>query len=315
MTTERSRRHRTLVIPKRMLGRTGVQVSAIGIGGFHLGKPEERAAIRLVHAAIDRGVTFLDNCWDYNDGVSELRMGKALRYGHRSKVFLMTKIDGRTKMAAATQIEQSLDRLQTEVIDLVQIHEVIREDDPARCFAEHGAIAALIEAKKAGKIRFIGFTGHKSARIHVAMLEMAESQQFAFDTVQLPLNVVDHHAGNEGFEALALPAIVRHGAGVLGMKSMADGKIVKGSAVTGAECLRYALSLPTSVVITGCENDRDLDQAIAAATAPSLTEAEKAAILAKSEPLAKSGDFEPYKNTKAHDGTDEHPHWLESATI
>jgi aryl-alcohol dehydrogenase-like predicted oxidoreductase len=296
-----------------MLGRTGVEVSSIGIGGYHIGNPPEDEAIRLVRSAIDRGVTFLDNCWDYHDGVSELRMGKALRDGYRARVFLMTKIDGRTKMAAATQIEQSLDRLQTDVIDLVQIHEVIREDDPARCFAEHGSIAALLEAKRAGKIRFIGFTGHKSPRIHLSMLETADQHGFSFDTVQLPLNVLDHHY--DSFEARVVPEIVRRGAGVLGMKPLGAGKIVEGDAMTGLECLRYALSLPTSVVITGCENERDLDQAIAAATAPKLTDEERAAILAKSKPLARGGDREEYKTTGVHDGTDQNPHWLESATI
>ena len=155
----------------RTLGRTGERVSAIGMGGYHLGKADldEAEAVRLVHQAIERGINFLDNCWDYNGGVSELRMGKALADGHRAKVFLMTKIDGRTKAEAARQIDESLTRLQTDHLDLMQFHEVIRLEDPDRIFAEGGAMEAMIEAKKAGKLRYIGFTGHKDPYVHLRM--------------------------------------------------------------------------------------------------------------------------------------------------
>ena len=174
----------------RTLGRTGERVSAIGIGGFHLAQHglTEEESIRLVRAAIDRGITFMDNSWDYNEGQSELRMGKALKDGYRQKVFLMTKIDGRTKALAQRQIETSLERLQTDHIDLVQHHEIIRFDDPDRVFAEGGANEALVDARKAGKIRYIGFTGHKDPHIHLYMLKVAADHGFQFDTAQMPLN-------------------------------------------------------------------------------------------------------------------------------
>src|SRR5947207_15297262 len=175
----------------RPLGRTGETVSAIGLGGHHIGRPKDRAeGIRLVRSAIDRGITFMDNSWDYNDGESEKRMGKALRDGYREKVFLMTKIDGRSKKEAARQLDESLRRLKTDRIDLVQHHEVIRFEDPHRIFDPEGANAALLEAKAAGKIRFIGFTGHKDPRIHLHTLEVAHANGFRFDTVQMPLNVM-----------------------------------------------------------------------------------------------------------------------------
>jgi aryl-alcohol dehydrogenase-like predicted oxidoreductase len=180
----------------RTLGHTSEKVSLIGLGGWHIGFPkiEEKVAMKIINTAIDRGVTFLDNSWDYNEGVSELRMGKALKdRGTRSKVFLMTKIDGRSKKEAARQIEQSLQRLQTDCIDLVQHHEVIRFEDPDRIFAEDGAMEAFLDAKKAGKLRYIGFTGHKDPRIHLYTLEVAKENGFLFDAVQMPLNVMDAH--------------------------------------------------------------------------------------------------------------------------
>src|SRR5881398_3035503 len=179
----------------RELGKTGEKVSAIGVGGWHLGlRPvEEALAIRIVRTAIDRGINFLDNSWDYNEGASEIRMGKALRDGYRKKAFLMTKIDGRSKSEAARQLDQSLRRLQTDCIDLVQHHEVLRYEDPHRIFDEEGAHAALVEARHAGKLRFIGFTGHKDPRIHLYTLEVAKEHGFTFDTVQMPLNVMDAH--------------------------------------------------------------------------------------------------------------------------
>src|SRR5690242_5130661 len=182
-------------MPYRILGSTKERISAIGLGGWHLGlkKVDEQLSIRIVREAIDRGINFMDNCWDYNDGASEMRMGKALRDGYRSKVFLMTKIDGRSKKEAARQLEESLRRLQTDCIDLVQHHEILRYEDPHRIFDEDGANAGLLEARKAGKLRYIGFTGHKDPRVHLYMLEVADEHGFKFDAAQLPLNLMDAH--------------------------------------------------------------------------------------------------------------------------
>jgi aryl-alcohol dehydrogenase-like predicted oxidoreductase len=299
-------------IPTRVLGRTGVHVSAVGLGGYHIGNPSEKDAIAIIRGAIDRGITFLDNCWDYHDGDSEVRMGKALRDGYRQKVFLMTKIDGRTRTAAAEQIDQSLKRLQTDVIDLMQIHEVIRSNDPQQCFAAGGAIEALVEAQRAGKIRFIGFTGHKDPKMHIDMLQEADRHGFAFDALQLPLNVLDHHWNS--FEQV-LPEAHQRNVAVLGMKPLGAGEILKLKKVSALECLRYALSLPTSVVITGCESLEQVDQAIAAATAPLLTDEEKRELLARTAPLSPRGKHEAYKTTHEHDGTMQSPHWLTSAKI
>jgi len=188
------------ITARRVLGKTGEKVSPIGLGGWHLGLPkvDEQLSIRIIRSAIDRGVNFMDNSWDYNEGASEVRMGKALREGYRDKVFLMTKIDGRSKKEAARQLDESLKRLQTDRIDLVQHHEVIRFEDPHRIFDGDGANAALLEARSAGKIRYIGFTGHKDPRIHLHTLEVAEEHGFAFDTVQMPLNVMDATTGASG---------------------------------------------------------------------------------------------------------------------
>src|SRR5437016_3881513 len=214
-------------IPMRSLGRTGERVSAIGLGGFHLGKPDlpEAESVRIVRTAIDAGVNFLDNSWDYNEGRSEIRMGKALRDGYRERAFLMTKIDGQTRAAATRQIEESLGRLQTDVIDLLQFHEIIRMEDPDRIFAKGGAIAAALEAKDAGKIRYLGFTGHKNPAIHLQMLETAAEHGFRFDTVQMPLNVMDAHF--ESFVKRVVPVLVKEGIGVLGMKPLGDRQILE----------------------------------------------------------------------------------------
>jgi aryl-alcohol dehydrogenase-like predicted oxidoreductase len=295
----------------RELGRTGAKVSAIGVGGFHLGAPpvDERLAIRIIRSAIDRGITFLDNCWDYNDGASEIRMGRALENGYRDKAFLMTKIDGRSKKEAAKQLDESLRRLRVDHIDLVQHHEVIRFEDPHRIFHEQGANAALVEARRAGKLRFIGFTGHKDPRIHLYMLEVAAAHGFTFDAVQMPLNVMDAHY--RSFEKQVLPDLVENGIGVLGMKSMAEGILPRSGAVTAVECLHYALSLPTSVVITGIDSLEILDQALEAArTFRPLSDEQVATLLARTAQAASSGTYEPFKTTAAFDGTAEHPEWL-----
>ena len=245
-------------VPYRTLGRTGEKVSMVGIGGYHLGKPDlsPENSIRIVHKAIDEGINFLDNCWDYNGGESEVRMGKALHIGgYRNRAFLMTKIDGRDKNTAAKQISDSLKRLQTDHIDLLQFHEVIRETDPDRIFAAGGALEAVLEAKKAGKVRYIGFTGHKSPDIHLKMLSTAAAHGFTFDTVQMPLNVMDHHFNS--FEAKVLPVLVKQGIGVLGMKPMGDHYILQSKTATPIECLHFSMNLPTSVVITGCDSLAD----------------------------------------------------------
>jgi predicted aldo/keto reductase-like oxidoreductase len=302
-------------IPKRPLGSTGEMVSIVGVGGYHIGKvKDELESIKIVRAALDRGVTFLDNCWDYHEGKSEERMGKALEDGYRNKAFLMTKIDGRTKKAAADQIDQSLKRLQTDHIDLIQIHEVIRMNDSVRCFIEGGCIEALVDAKKAGKLRYIGFTGHKDPNIHLAMLKAAEDHGFRFDTVQMPLNVMDAHY--RSFEQLVLPHLVQKKIGVLGMKSLGSGKILQAGKVSPVDCLHYAMNLPTSVVITGIDSTAILEQAIHAALQfKPMSREQVRALLDRTRDDAKDGKYEVFKTTTEHDGTTQHPEWLESASI
>jgi aryl-alcohol dehydrogenase-like predicted oxidoreductase len=298
-------------MPYRVLGHTGEQVSAIGLGGWHLGlkKVSESLAIRLVRDAIDRGINFLDNSWDYNDGASETRMGTALRDGYRQRAFVMSKIDGRSRAEATRQLEESLRRLQIDCIDLVQHHEIIRFEDPHRIFDEEGAQAALQDARKAGKIRYIGFTGHKDPRIHLYMLEVASQHGYTFDTVQMPLNVMDAHY--RSFERLVLPELVKQNIGVLGMKSLANGIILRSGVVNAMECLQYALNLPTSVVITGVDSVEILDQAFkAAATYQSLTKDDITKLLARTADAAKRGDFELFKTTSAFDATATNPSWL-----
>jgi uncharacterized protein len=298
-------------IPRRTLGQTGEKVSMVGIGGFHLGAPsvDEQVAIRIVRTALDNGVNFLDNCWDYNGGESEVRMGKALRDGYREKAFLMTKIDGQTKSTAAQQINDSLRRLQSDHIDLLQFHEVIRETDPDRIFAAGGGMEAALEAKKQGKIRYIGFTGHKSPEIHNKMLETAFAHNFTFDSVQMPLNVMDAHY--DSFEKKTLPILVKHNIGVLGMKSMGDKFILESKTATAVECLHYAMNLPTSVVITGCDSMDILQQALDAARSfKPMTQEQISALLAKTSVAAVKGEFELYKTTHHFDGTIRNPQWL-----
>ncbi len=294
----------------RTLGRTGEKVSAIGLGGFHIGKQkEEQESITIIRSAVDRGITFMDNCWDYNDGGSEIRMGKALKDGYRDKVFLMTKIDGRNKATAAQQIDECLKRLQTDRIDLMQHHEIIRMEDPDRIFAKGGAQEAMLEAKKAGKIRYIGFTGHKDPIVHLRMLEIAAEHQFRFDAVQMPLNVMDAHF--RSFQQKVLPMLVKDEIGVLGMKPMGSGAILKSNTVKPIECLHYALHLPTSVVITGMENLRDLDQAMEAArTFKKMNEEAVLALLARTTEAAKTGELERFKTGAQFDGTAHNPQWM-----
>jgi predicted aldo/keto reductase-like oxidoreductase len=301
----------TDTIPYRTLGRTGERVSAIGLGGWHLSLPhvDEALAIRLVRSAVDRGINFLDNCWDYNDGASEVRMGKALRDGYRQRVFLMTKIDGRSAREAARQLDESLRRLQTDHVDLVQHHEMLRFEDADRIFQEDGAQRALQDARAAGKLRYIGFTGHKHPRVHLHTLELARQHDVTFDTVQMPLNVMDAHF--RSFEQLVLPELVRQQIGVLGMKPLANGRILQSKTVTAVECLHYALNLPTSVVITGCDSVAILEQALdAARTFRPMDKATQVALLARTADAAAKGEFELFKTTSIYDGTATHPEWL-----
>ncbi|HET7439943.1 MAG TPA: aldo/keto reductase [Terriglobales bacterium] len=297
-------------IPRRALGRTGEKVSMVGLGGYHIGmQSDEKESIRIIRTAVDQGINFLDNCWDYNDGQSEIRMGKALRDGYRQRAFLMTKIDGHTKKAAAQQIEESLRRLQTDHIDLLQFHEVIREGDPEAIFGGGGSMEAALDAKKAGKIRYIGFTGHKSPDIHLKMLKTGFDHKFTFDTVQMPLNVMDAHFNS--FEKKVLPVLVEHKIGVLGMKPMGDQLILKSRTATPVECLHYAMNLPTSVVITGCDSLQILEQALNAARSfRPMDEGEVARLLAKTASAAQNGQFELYKTSHQFDGTYQNPKWL-----
>jgi uncharacterized protein len=296
-------------VPYRTLGRTGEKVSMVGIGGYHIGDPSEQESIQIVRTALDSGINFLDNCWDYHDGLSEVRMGKALRDGYRQKAFLMTKIDGRTKAAAAKQIDESLLRLQTDHIDLMQFHEVIREGDPDRIFGPGGGMEAMLEARKQGKVRYIGFTGHKSPDIHLKMLETGFAHNITFDAVQMPLNVMDAHFNS--FEKKVLPVLVKHQIGVLGMKPMGAGIILKSNVVKPVECLRYAMSLPTSVVITGCDSMAVLQQALDLLRSfEPMSQHEVADLLSRTDPAFKNGQYELYKTSHDFDGTFHNPQWL-----
>jgi len=297
-------------MPYRTLGRSKEKVSLIGLGGYHMAIPkDEDESIRIVRTAVDNGINFMDNCWDYHDGLSEVRMGNALRDGYRQKVFLMTKTDGQVKDVYNRQLEESLKRLQTDTIDLVQFHEVIRPTDPDRIFGANGAIEAALAAKKAGKIRYIGFTGHKDPDIHLKMLDTAFAHGFTFDAVQMPLNIMDAHY--QSFAKKVLPVLVKHGIGVLGMKPMAAGYILKSNTVTPIECLHYAMNLPTSVVINGCDSVERVHQAVEAARSfRPMDEAEVAALLAKTVTAAAKGEFEPFKTTHEFDGTFHNPQWL-----
>jgi aryl-alcohol dehydrogenase-like predicted oxidoreductase len=297
----------------RTLGHTGEKVSVIGMGGAHLSrKPlDEAKAVKLVHAALDRGINFLDNCWDYGHGNSEKWMGTALsQEGYRKKAFLMTKLDGRTKEAARSQLDESLTRLKTDHIDLVQFHEILRFDDPDRIFTEGGALETLVAARQAGKIRYIGFTGHKDPRVHLYMLEVARRNGFVFDTVQMPLNVMDAHF--RSFSHLVVPELVKQRIGVLAMKTMGDGVFLKsGAPITPIECLHYAMNLPTSVVITGIDSEKILDQAFEAArTFKPMAGDQVAALVAKTKSFATEGKYEFFKTSSHFDSTAKHPDWL-----
>lgn len=296
-------------IPYKSFGSTGEKVSAIGLGGFHIGTPSDEESLRIIRTAIDGGINFMDNCWDYNNGASEVKMGKALRDGYRQKVFLMSKIDGRDKKTAAAQIEESLKRLQTDHIDLMQMHEVIRMNDPERVFASGGGMEALIEAKKAGKIRYIGFTGHKSPDIHLHMLKTADEHQFKFDAVLMPVNVMDAHY--ESFVRKVMPVLVEKKIAIQTMKPIGGGIILQSKTVTAPECLRFAMSQPTDVVITGCDKMEIVQQALNTARGfKPMKQEEMASLLSRTAGAASEGKFELYKTSTNFDGTTNNPQWL-----
>ncbi len=298
----------------RPLGTTGVEVSAIGMGGSHLGQAtvDEDTAIRLIHEGLDRGINFLDNAWDYNEGRSEERVGKALAQGgYRQKAFVMTKIDGRTREVAANQIDDSLKRLKVDHIDLLQHHEVIRYDDPDRIFNEGGSMEAVLAARQAGKIRFIGFTGHKDPHVHLYMMEVAQKHGFHFDTVQMPINIMDAHF--RSFSQLVVPQAVKQGIGVLGMKCFGSGVILKSGVVEPMDCLHYSLNLPISVLITGINTKDLLNQAFAAVGSfQPMDQTRVAALISKTQDVALNGKYELFKTTAHFDTTARHPDWLGS---
>jgi predicted aldo/keto reductase-like oxidoreductase len=296
----------------RSFGKTGEIVSVLGVGGSHIGEAASDAlATQITRTAIDRGINFMDNSWDYNngDGQAETRMGKALRDGYRQKVFLMTKVGGRTKEAAAKQLDESLKRLQTDHVDLLQFHEVIRMEDPDRFFAPGGALEAFLDARNAGKIRFIGFTGHKDPLIHLRMLEMAKDHNFHFDAVLFPSNAMDWSF--RSFVHQVMRVALRDGVAVQTMKPMGGKFILDSKAVTPAECLQYALSQPTSVVIHGMDKMEYLEQSLDVVKnfRPMTTE-QIAALAAKAKQTAMTGKYELFKTTSHFDSTAKNPVWL-----
>jgi predicted aldo/keto reductase-like oxidoreductase len=298
-------------IGRRKLGRADAEVSIIGIGGYHLGlgSVTEEVAIRVVRTALDEGINFLDNCWDYNGGVSEERMGKALEEGYRQKAFLMTKIDGRTGQEARRQLEQSMARLKTDHIDLVQIHEVIRMADAEQAFQPRNVVDVLKQARQDGKLRFIGFTGHKSPSMHLNMIGAADKHGFTFDTVQMPINALDEHY--DSFGQQVIPVAQKHGMAILGMKPLSNAAILKSGNVTAEEALHYAMSVPVTMTITGCQSLANLEQALGVArNFRPMNMKQKMALLEKTAPLAPGGKFEDYKSSNIYDGTIHNPQWL-----
>ena len=293
----------------RQLGTTGERVSAIGVGGSHAASESQEDAVRLIRSAIDGGVTFLDNCWDYTGGLAEVRMGAALADGYRDKVFLMTKMDGRDKKTYNHQLEESLSRFHTPTIDLVQFHEVIRMEDPDRIFAKGGAMEAARDAREAGKIRYIGFTGHKDPAVHLRMLEVAKKNNFHFDTAQMPINLMDPHF--RSFLKLVVPVAVDQGIGVLAMKTFGSGPILKSGTIDPTEALHFSLSQPVSVVIVGMDKPEVVTSTLqAAASFQPLSPAQQQSLLARTATAAENGEFELFKTTPTFDGTAHNPQWL-----
>ena len=298
-------------IGRRKLGKSDAEVSIIGVGGYHLGLShvDEQDAIKIIRTALDEGINFMDNCWDYNAGVSENRMGKALQDGYRQKAFLMTKIDGRTGPEARKQIDESLRRLKTDTVDLIQIHEVIRMTDAELSFQPGNVIDVLQQARKEGKIRFIGFTGHKSPDMHLNMIEAADRHNFQFDTMQMPVNALDDHY--DSFGRRVIPVARKHNIAILGMKSLSNGAILKTNTISAVEALHYAMSVPVTMTVVGCESMANLEEKISVARDfKPLSSQEKIAILRKTAPFGGDGKFEDYKNSHVYDGTFHNPQWL-----
>jgi predicted aldo/keto reductase-like oxidoreductase len=287
-------------IPLRPLGKTGETVTMICLGGYHSSThPDESASIRLIQRAIDEGITFLDNAWDYHDGAAEERMGKAISQGNRrEKVFLMTKCCGRTARDAQSNLEDSLRRLRTDHLDLWQFHEIVYDNDPDWIFASGGAIETALKAKEEGKVRFLGFTGHKDPSIHLKML----AKPYPWSTVQMPLNVMDSQF--RSFQHKVLPALNQRGIAALGMKSLGGtGKIVADGILTIEEALRYVLSLPIAALVSGIDSEKVLEQNLAIVRDfKPLAATEMAAIETKVQTIAGDGRYELFKSSKVFDG-------------
>jgi aryl-alcohol dehydrogenase-like predicted oxidoreductase len=285
-------------VPRRPLGKTGVQVSALALGGYHLGTmASEGDAVRLAHEAIDAGITFMDNAWEYHQGKSEEWMGKAIA-DRRDRVFLMTKVctHGRDRQVAMQQLGESLRRLRTDHLDLWQVHECVYDNDPELHFAPGGVIEALDQAKRDGKTRFVGFTGHKDPAIHLKML----SYGYAFDTCQLPLNCLD--GSFRSFERTVLPELARRNIAPLGMKSLGSGDLVRGG-IPATDALRYAMSLPVASTVSGIDRPEVLRQNLAVARGfTPMNAAEMQALRERWSRVAADGRFELYKTSKKYDG-------------
>jgi predicted aldo/keto reductase-like oxidoreductase len=294
----------------RQLGSTGEEISIIGLGGSHIGKQSDpKDSIKIVRAAIDQGINFMDNSWDYNNGASEERMGEALQDGYRTKAFLMTKFDGRTREEAAKQIDQSLRRLKTDHVDLLMCHEVIRMNDPDRFFAKGGGVEAALAARQAGKARYLGFTGHKDPTIHLHMLDLAAAHNFKLDAVLMPINVMDAHY--RSFQHKVMPTLISKNIGVLSMKPMGDGIILQSNAVSATECLHYVMSVSPGTVITGIDSIPILNQALQVVRSfKPMSRSEISALLARTAKFAENGKFELFKTSEHFDSTAKHPEWL-----
>lgn len=285
-------------LPTRVLGKTGQKISILGLGGHHVGQvQDEREAIRLVRTAIDMGVTFMANAWEYHQGRSEMLVGKALRDGYRQQVFLMTKHHGRDKKTALQHLEDSLHRLNTDVIDLWQFHEIIYEDDPDMIFAPDGGIEAAEQAKKQGKVRYIGFTGHKDPAIFRKML----AYDYAWDSVQMPVNVLDAHFMS--FQKNILPILLERNIGPIAMKSMGSGHLLESGVIGPKQALRYAWSQPVATVVCGMTSIEQLEQNVEAARDfKPLSKQEQDELLEKARSAARDGAYEPFKTTGRFDG-------------
>ncbi|MFN7997156.1 MAG: aldo/keto reductase [Bryobacteraceae bacterium] len=296
----------------RAFGKTGQTVSCVGVGGSHIGQTSsDNLAIRIVRTAVDHGINFMDNSWDYNngDGQGEIKMGKALRDGYRQKVFLMTKVDGRTKESASKQIDECLKRLQTDHVDLMQFHEVVRMEDPDRIFAPGGAVEAFLDARKAGKIRFIGFTGHKDPAVHLRMLSLAKEKGFHFDAVLFPSNVMDWSF--RSFVHEVMPVALKEGIAVQTMKPMGGKIVLESKVVTPAECLQYALSQPAAVVIHGMDKLEYLNDTLEVVrNFKRLDPQQINTLVTKAKQAAMTGKYELYKTTPHFDSTAKNPSWL-----